>query len=174
MRAMLLLSPNHAAAGAAPAFISLATVLQNLSCSIQNCNSLNVSTSCPRQTKKIKSITDLCSDIIFVSDLRLNNSDSINDIEKIFLSSSSHQYNFYHNSTKSSRGAGILISTKIDCELISSFKDMNENILGLLISISGKEILLISIYGPNITDNIFFQDLNYVILSNPNIPVIIG
>ena len=80
------LSPNPVGAGPipGPALLSLASILQKISLSIQNCNSLNLSTTCPKQTLKIKSIIDLCYDIIFLSDLRLNNSESVNDVEKIY------------------------------------------------------------------------------------------
>ena len=80
------LSPNPVGAGPipGPAILSLASILQKISLSIQNCNSLNLSTTCPKQTLKIKSIIDLCYDIIFLSDLRLNNSESVNDVEKIY------------------------------------------------------------------------------------------
>ena len=174
LRKRCLKSPNSAPSAAHSA-LSLAAVLQNLSFSAQNCNSLNISTNCPKQSTKIKSIIDLDSDIILLSDLRLNNKDTTRDIEKIFLSSGNRQYKFYHNSLRNSRGVGILISSNLNCEIISPFSDEAGNILGLYINLDSHLLLLVSIYGPNKNnDNIFFQDLNRLLRSYPDIPAIIG
>ena len=158
LRKRCLKSPNSVPSAARSA-LSLATVLQNLSFSAQNCNSLNISTNCPKQSTKIKSIIDLDSDIIFLSDLRLNNKDTTRDIEKIFLSTGNRQYKFYHNSFRNSRGVGILISSNLNCEIISPFRDDVGNILGLYINMDSHLLLLVSIYGPNNNDNIFFRTL---------------
>ena len=133
-----------------------------------------MSTTCPKQTLKIKSISDLASDIIFLSDLRLNNCDSVNDVEKKILSSGTNQYKFYHNSSKNSRGVGILISTKLEYVLLDSFRDISENILGLHINIFGHPFLIISIYGQNTNVNAFFQDLYMCISQFPNSYAILG
>ena len=95
-----------------------------------------MSTSCPKQTKKIKSLIDLGSEIIFLSDIRLNNRETVDDVEKIFLYSNAKQYKFLHNSTLSKRGVGILISTSLDCSIGQLYKDVQENILGVELSIS--------------------------------------
>ena len=174
MRKRLLLSPNQATQGQGPLLVPLAAVLQHLSISIQNCNSLNMSTSCPKQTKKIKSLIDLGSEIIFLSDIRLNNRETVNDVEKIFLCSNAKQYKFLHNSTQSKRGVGILISTSLDCTIGQLYKDVQENILGVELSISEHNFLLVSIYGPNSNCNYFFQNLSACILQFPNHNVIIG
>ena len=78
----------------------------------------------------------------------------------MFLCSSTNQYTLHHNSTSNSRGVGILISSKLDCEILNTFRDATENILGLNVSFSGHQFLLASIYGPNLAGNTFFQDLN--------------
>ena len=174
MRARLLLSPNPAGAGNAPAVLNLSAILQHISFSIQNCNSLNVSTSCPKQSQKIKSIIDLNTDIIFLSDLRLNINESVNDVEKIFLTSSNKKYKFMHNSSKNSRGVGILISDELDYEICDVFRDVAENILGLRLKISSHFLVIISIYGPNTVDNVFFQDLSRFISLFPDTPIIVG
>ena len=85
----------------------------------------------------------------------------------MFLCSSTNQYSFYHNSTLNRRGVGILISCKLNCELLNVFRDVSENILGLNVSLSGHNFLLASIYGPNIADNNFFQDLSTLLNSYP-------
>ena len=72
----------------------LSNILSSLSFGIQNCNSLNVSTSCPKQLKKVKAIIDLNCDIVFLSDLRLNKNPGVTDIEKSFLAGSSKNTSF--------------------------------------------------------------------------------
>ena len=76
---------------AADAAVTLAAILSNLTIGIQNCNSLNVSTNCPKQLKKVKAIMDMNHDVIFLSDIRLNNSDSVTDLEAVFRSGPNKQ-----------------------------------------------------------------------------------
>ena len=123
--------------------VTLSTILSNLSFTIQNCNSLNVSTCCPKQLKKIEALTSTNSNIVFLSDLSLNNSECVPDLKRIFLSGSVNQYDFFFNSSRSKRGAGILISKKLDFQILDTFQDANENILGLHIVISNHNFLLI-------------------------------
>ena len=159
---------------AALAVISLAAVLSNLTLGIQNCNSLNVSTNCPKQFKKIKAITDMNCDVIFLSDLRLNNKDSVKDLEAIFRATSSKQYNFIYNSTGNSRGSGILMATNRDWNIIDTFRDEAENILGIHTYIDAYPFLFISVYGPNHNNQQFFRDLRRCISINPDANIILG
>ena len=157
----------------------LASLLCNITIASQNCNSLNISTTCPKQLKKIYSIAELGTDIIFLSDLRLNdNPNLIRDIENSFLACSKKPYIFFHNSTKNSRGTGILIAQNIEISIINEFKDPNENILGLHVTLRGKEMLLLSIYGPNNNhldcETLFFECLDDVLSELHDIPVICG
>lgn len=86
-------SPNQAAAAA---FVAAAhTIFQAITISIQNCNSLNVSTNCPKQLKKVKALLELKSDIILLSDIRLNNSPNTTDLVNSFRSASSTPYDFF-------------------------------------------------------------------------------
>ena len=39
----------------------------------------------------------------------------------MFLCSSTYQYMLHYNSTSNSRGVGILISSKLDCEILNNF-----------------------------------------------------
>ncbi len=60
--------------------------IPSLTISMQNCNSLNVSTDCDKQLAKLIAITALCTDIIFLSDVRLNDDAfAIDKISKVFL-----------------------------------------------------------------------------------------
>ncbi len=64
--------------------------------SAQNCNSLNVSTECDKQLAKLIAITDLRTDIIFLSDIRLNKGTAqLEKITKIFACNSNKNYKFF-------------------------------------------------------------------------------
>ena len=81
----------------------------NISISIQNVRSLNISTKNDLTTQKIISICSLKTDFIFLSDLRLNSlkqKAAVHDLEKTFAFNG---YKFLHNSHIPSRGVGILI-----------------------------------------------------------------
>jgi exonuclease III len=140
----------------------------NLTFASQNCNSLNVSTSCPNQIKKIAAILTLQASIIFLSDIRLN-SDKVN-IENYFAPS----YDLIANSKKSKRGTGILIRNNLNHSVLKEYKDDTGNILGLRISLDEYTLLLISIYGPNNNDDMFFQFLRTILDDNQHLPVIMG
>ncbi len=150
-------------------------MLCNLTLAIQNVNSLNVSTNCPKQLKKLCALNDLNADIIFLSDLRFNgNMEVVRDIENTFLASNK-QYVLVHNSSMRSRGTGMLISSKIECAIVDEMRDVDENILAVLCTIKSCPVLLISIYGPN-TNNCdsFFKCLDDLLSKYPDIPTIIG
>jgi exonuclease III len=165
-------SPNQVADAGQP------QLLGNLDISLaaQNCNSLNISTNCSKMLKKIAAITTMGKDIIFLSDIRLNRkNDNINDLKNAFLYNGSNAYNFFYNSSKSSRGVRILIKNNLDISDIDGYKDESENILGITCLISGKKIRLISIYGPNLDANTnFFINLRYYLDRDRNIPTVIG
>ncbi len=147
----------------------------HLTFSIQNCNSLNISTECDKHLAKIVAITSVRSSIILLSDLRLcANQTQIEKIRKMFLTSSNKSYQFFYNSEKNSRGVGILIDSSLSFSIIDSYKDTNQNILGLNIKINGTELFIASIYGPNDNEKCFFDDLSNVLSLNRNLPVILG
>jgi hypothetical protein len=79
------------------------TSILDLSFASQNCNSLNISTNCPKQLKKIAAIMTLQASIIFLSDLRLNTAK--NKVENMFAPS----YELHYNSPNNKRGVGMLI-----------------------------------------------------------------
>jgi hypothetical protein len=91
-----------------PRLLSNVNNIPKLLYSIQNCNSLNISTVCDKQLKKISAITSLETDIIFLCDLRLGtDSDHKDKIEKLFRYNKSKLYEFFYNSSKNSRSVGI-------------------------------------------------------------------
>jgi exonuclease III len=147
----------------------------HITVSIQNCNSLNISTECDKQLAKIVAITSVRSSVIFLSDLRLStNQAQIDKIRKMFLTNSSKSYHFVYNSDKNSRGVGILIDSSLSFTITDSYKDPNQNILGLNITINGTALFMASIYGPNDNDKTFFNDLSHVLSLNHNLPIIVG
>jgi hypothetical protein len=86
-----------------------------------NCNSLNMSSTGSFNHKlKMSGITKLRTDIIFLCDIRLSNSQNVTTsahAELTFRTNPYGAYKFYFNSTRNKRGVGILIK-KI---LISAF-----------------------------------------------------
>ncbi len=146
-----------------------------LTISLQNCNSLNISTECDKQLSKIVAITSVNSSIIMLSDLRLGkNQSQIEKIRKMFLTNSNKSYHFHYNSDSNSRGVGFLIDSSLTYNITDCYRDNNQNILGLNITINGTAIFLASIYGPNDNDKRFFDDLSAILSLNRNIPVIVG
>jgi hypothetical protein len=144
------------------------TGLRNLTFASQNCNSLNISSNCPNQSKKIAALLSLSASIIFLSDTRLNSEKNI-DAGNLFKNSSNDAYTLYHNSVYSKRGVGILVSKKITYTLIDEYKDPVGNILGLVISIDEQKILLVAVYGPNNNDVRFFENLSTLLSKYSNL-----
>jgi exonuclease III len=124
--------------------------------------------------KKITAITMLCTDIIFLSDIRLGNRHNLDDLKRAFLYNDNCSYNFVYNSTKNSRGVGILIKNSISVTGITEFRDENENILGISGSVDNFIIRLVAVYGPNTNDNTFFQELSEYLNTNPGMMTIMG
>jgi hypothetical protein len=130
-----------------------------LSFASQNCNSLNISTNCEKQLKKVTAITSYMCSFIFLSDLPLNNSPAINDIKSAFMYNNQGKYDLIHHSTKNKRGVGILINKNIVYTELERYCNNDENILGIKVSIANCHIWLISIYGPNSNNRAFFENL---------------
>jgi exonuclease III len=97
----------------------------NLNFSSINVNSLNVSTLGKKNSKtliKIEGITHKCSDVIFLSDIRLKNRSR--EVEKIFRLANGG-YNIFFNSSQEKRGVAIAIRREIKCEILQTIKDNN-------------------------------------------------
>jgi exonuclease III len=92
----------------------------------------------------------------------------------MFKNSGNLGYNFWHNSTMSKRGVGILISSNLNVDVLNIFKDDHCNVLGLLVEIDRVKLLLISVYGPNNNDDNFFDFLARYIGDNSTVPTICG
>jgi exonuclease III len=141
-----------------------------ISIAAQNCNSLNVVSSIKNQDLKISAITGYQSDIIFLSDVRFNGR------EKIVCDKLNAWYNVIFNSSKNSRGVAILINRRLRHEILETVRDPQENILLLKVKINDSEIVLGSVYGPNVDNNCgeFFEFLRQSLSNWPNIPRVVG
>ena len=139
-----------------------------VSFSSQNCNSLNVSTSIRSQAAKVTSILDLNTEFIFLSDIRLNGRHR--QMEDSFRL----KYRMIHNSSQNRRGVAILIRNDVQCVILEEVRDMQENVLCMRVELSGREIILGSVYGPNINDLSFYDFLHNLLLRWAGIPLILG
>ena len=141
----------------------------NITVSAQNCNSLNISSSNRITCTKIANIIKLGTDVIFLSDIRLGK--RANDAVNFF--SPSYKGLFHSSLTK--RGVGILYKKQLDLTIVSVYRDPEENIILIKCLISEVEIILGSIYGPNVDDNrVFLENIEIFLRSHPGVPVIIG
>jgi len=111
--------------------------------------------------QKILALTSSKSDVVFLSDLRLNSTrqiSAVHDLEKkLFF----RGYKLFHNSTLPSRGVGILISKKLldtKFSIVSTVASNDCNWLILNTEINSKKLALISVYGPNHDNEITVYD----------------
>ena len=124
--------------------------------------------------QKLYSLTKNKDDVIFLCDIRLNSPNQVaglNDLNKKF---GFYGYKFYHNSRKSSRGVGVLISKKIDHLVRGTVADTEDNFLLLDVDLNGVRSTIGTIYGPNEDDMTFFDNLKRGIQSLRNKNIIIG
>jgi exonuclease III len=147
-----------------------ATVLLSLGISVaaQNCNSLNVS-SIKNQDLKLSAIVNYKSDVILLSDVRLNGKHAA-ALAKLGL-----WYKVYFNSSRNSRGVAVLISNQVEHNVVETAADPQENALLLKMSLRGKLVVIGSVYGPN--DNNcqeFFNFLNNTLSRWRDCPAILG
>jgi exonuclease III len=142
--------------------------ISHLSFAAQNVNSLNISTNCPKKLQKVTAILALNATIIFLSDTRLNTKSAGNT--NIF----SPAYEMFENSATSKRGVAILLSRKLAYSIEYQYRDINGNILGLLLNINSCRILVVAIYGPNTNDPNFFSDLSGLFNKYRDLPLVCG
>jgi exonuclease III len=143
------------------------TLCPQITVSSQNCNSLNISTSCDKQMKKLTAILTLCTDIIFLSDLRMSTKSNITDITNIIQCNNICNYDFRYNSSSNKRGVAILISRKLNYSVLFEYRDREENILALKVDFNGFIMWLIAIYGPNQNNFEFYTNLRSILDQNP-------
>jgi hypothetical protein len=115
------------------------------------------------QDKKIIAITKKGSDIIFLSDIRMNsekNSYAIHDLEKKLFQ---RGYKMVYNSKKSSRGVGILFKISLDLPVTATHTDPADNVIVIETEIKNVKIMLGAIYGPNKNEIEFFENLSSIL-----------
>jgi exonuclease III len=144
----------------------------NFSC--QNVCSLNVSKPSKRTHEKLISLTNCGSDIIFISDTRMNSDKQIAGVNNIVKKLGFMGYSLHHNSLKSSRGVAILVSNKLVYTIIDEHRDEACNILFLKMKFAATTITVGSIYGPNTDDLEFFNKLGEIIRQFNSDYVVIG
>jgi exonuclease III len=97
---------------------------------------------------KVEGITSKRADIIFLSDIRLK--DSEGEVRKLFNLTMNGSYKLYVNSSRDSRGVGVAIKRSISHEIKGTIMDrVDENYILMDMIIKGKRIVLGSVYGPN-------------------------
>jgi len=141
-----------------------------------NCNSLNLSTVTSRhQRLKVYTITKLKKDFIFLSDIRLKPNDpATKEIEKQFLVNPFCSYNFNWHCLEGKRGVGILSKQSLNVVLQVIAADLDSNWMAAKTTVNGKELILISVYGPNETDAGFFDSLSKFLSDYRNKRIIIA
>ena len=145
--------------------------LGNLRIAQINTNSLNCSDPAKMKAKLI-SIINLNADITVLNDIRL--SDKKHLIVNFLRNTERGNFDFYANSTKNSRGVGLIVNKKANLEVSILFKDDNENILITSIKKGENTFVLGAIYGPRQHEDVLFID-NLMNSINPykNAPVIL-
>jgi hypothetical protein len=138
--------------------------------------SLNVSGNKDKMVLKVRALVKNKHEIIFLSDTRLNSTKQIaamNDFKKTFFAEGC---DFYHQSTLSSRGVGILISRKLQYKINTINGDnLNCNYLLLKLEIGDSHLIVGAIYGPNTDNEInFFENLSDSIRSLNTNSIILG
>ncbi len=176
--AALVLLATLCGASDYPPFIMNPDEFPNITISSINCNSLNMSNIGSMNHKlKLYGITKLRTDIIFLSDLRLNNNQNISCIPLVRSTFRTNPYGGYelvYNLTMNKRGVGILLKISTCFRICEKWRDPAENSLLLKLQIEGKPFTFIvgCIYGPNNHEPVFFDYLRNNIPRN--MPVILG
>ena len=68
----------------------------------------------------------------------------------------------------------MLLSDDVDYEIIDTMGNLSDNILGLHIRIASHSLILFSVYGPNLDNISFFQDLSGFLSLFPDYPIFAG
>jgi len=149
----------------------------NLSASIQNVRSLNISTKNDITLQKILAICSVKTDLIFLSDIRMNSAkqvSALHDLKKLFFFKG---YELFHNSTTASRGVGILVKREIipeNFEILAQTGTRDCNSLLMHVKIFKKEYVICAVYGPNHDTEIDFYAELKTLLRNYTCPILMG
>ncbi len=149
----------------------------NLNFSTQNVRSLDISTKNIITEQKILPVTKYGSDVIFLSDLRLNSYKQIEackDLNKMFYLLG---YKFIHNSTTSNRGVGILVKREFleGFKIINTVRDSENNFILIDVDYNGIRFTAGSVYGANTNEGLpMYDSLQQKITDLGNKKVILG
>jgi hypothetical protein len=82
----------------------------------------------------------------------------------------------YCNSTKNSRGVAILVSNKVQHEVLESIASADENFLLMKVIIDGVQLVIGAVYGPNLDQgsDLFYGSLESHLERWDTLPKIIG
>ena len=136
--------------------IGAGSSVPNLKITSQNVRSFNLSVSENKSENtdtKIHAVLRSKGDIILLSDTRLNSEKNTVPVNSITKKLGFLGYSFLHNSITANRGVGILISNKLNYNILDRAKDDLGNFLLIKIKIDNTSLIIGSIYGPNINDN---------------------
>ena len=79
----------------------------------------------------------------------------------------------FNSYSSNSRGTAILFNNNFEYKINNSVTDNDGNLIGLNISIESKNISLITLYGPNSDNVVFYENLNHIIEELGNDDIII-
>jgi exonuclease III len=139
---------------------------RNISFTIQNCNSLNLTGSVNNFDLKIAAIVEARTDIILLSDTRIISSKGVSSSQRICNSLRDckiRKYVPFFNSSANSRGVAILIGNDLEYDIIHEYRDLQENFYILDIEINKIRYGIGAIYGPNSTSREFYRSLRSIL-----------
>ena len=113
----------HSVAGAAEQSAP-GNVLLNLSISVQNCNSLNLTTNVHSYELKLAAIKELNTDIIFLCDTRLVSNKGVSGANRLRTSlrdSKGKKYDLFANSSANSRKVAILADSSLQLAPVRTY-----------------------------------------------------
>jgi exonuclease III len=137
-----------------------------------NVNSLNLSSTqsnykVSRTDEKISYIFSKNADIVFLQDIRLG--DKLGTFLKKIKCTKYGNFTAYTNSDKDSRGVAILFNNSLDFSVLSEFRDPDQNLLILDVSLKSIRCSLVCAYGPKQGDNpSFLTDIKTKLISLQN------
>ena len=149
--------------------------LGNLKITSLNCRSLNLSETSLSDCKgKLNWVISNNLDICFLSEVKFHDLSLLPTIKRFLSTNNLGSYDLYLNSTGSRRGTAIIIRKKLDIQVVTEFRDKNENFILLECRLNNKNILLGSIYAPNDDQSVFFTDLESALSRFSSMKIILG
>ena len=139
--------------------------LKNLKILSLNVNSLNLSTYnrningsyCNLMSKKLESILQHDCNIIFLQDVR--GGQKLHFVENYLMNTNYGAFDIFANSTQESRGVMILINKKNNYTITNVVKSFDQNYIILKLLLDDFLINLVSVYGPNTSNQAFYNNL---------------